>query len=78
MISLKYGSIDRKLTVLIIFAEIYIQSSEYIVNKNIYYKLHLRRLKQEIIRLHTCTKLSWNWANDEIINLMKLIYLLNY
>ena len=31
----KYGSIDSKLTVLIIFAEKYIQSSEYIFNKNI-------------------------------------------
>ena len=34
-------------------------------------------LKQEIIKLHACRKLRWNGKNDEIINLMKLNYLLN-
>ena len=36
----------------------------------LYFKLHLRRLKQEIIGLQTCTKLCLNWENDEIINLI--------
>ena len=35
----KYGSIDSKLTVLIIFAEKYIQSSEYIFNSKKYITL---------------------------------------
>ena len=33
--------------------------------------------KQEIIVLHTWPKLRWNWANDEIINLIILKYLYN-
>ena len=44
---LKYGSIDSKLTVLIIFADKYIQSSEYIFNENIYYNLHLNGLNKK-------------------------------
>ena len=70
----KYGSIDSKL---IIFAEKYIQSNEYTFNKNIYHQLHLKMLKQEILGLQTCRKLSGNGENDDIINLMKLNYLLN-
>ena len=49
----KYGSIDSKtiLNVLIIFADKYIQSSEYnLIKKYIpIYNLHIKRLKQEII-----------------------------
>ena len=56
----KYGCIDSKLTVLIIFAEKYIQSSEYIFKKTYItiYNLHLKRLNQDRIELQICTKLA--------------------
>ena len=67
----EYGSIDSKLQ-----GNIFNRASIYLI-KNTIYNLHLKRLKQEIKGLHKCTKLRWNWANDEIINFIKLNYLLN-